>query len=99
MSLQAVHDFWQKARQDPALQQKLQGVKSEGKNADIAAVVKIATAAGFAFTAAEYQAGLKEELAREHAAPSLSDEQLAQIAGGRVQTGNCNDTLFNCPQS
>ena len=82
MSAQAVQDFVQKAQSDPALQRQLQGVKSKDKNATIAGLVKIAAAAGFAFTAQEWRAAVKEELARRHAAAELSEEQLSLVAGG-----------------
>jgi predicted ribosomally synthesized peptide with nif11-like leader len=61
MSIATVQQFWQKARNDPALQAKLQASASAHQEKAIAAVVGIAAAAGFVFTAAEYEAALKEE--------------------------------------
>jgi predicted ribosomally synthesized peptide with nif11-like leader len=84
MSRQAVRDFWQKAQGDPALRQQLEGVTTDDKEAAIAAVVKIAAAAGFTFTAADYEAALKEALAREYAVGQLQEEQLQQAVGGAL---------------
>ena len=82
MSVHAVHDFWQKARHDPGLRQQLQGLKTVGMDATIAAVVRIAAAAGFPFTAEEYEQALKSELARQHASSELDEFQLAEVLGG-----------------
>jgi predicted ribosomally synthesized peptide with nif11-like leader len=82
MSTQAVHDFWQKAQTDPLLRQQLQGARTDDNARSNAAVAKIAAAAGFSFTAEEYDATLKEELARRFAAGELSQEELGQVAGG-----------------
>jgi predicted ribosomally synthesized peptide with nif11-like leader len=88
MSVQTVRDFWQKANQDSALQKKLSATQSIAKDAAIADVIRIAAAAGFSFTQAEYETAVKEELARQHAAGDLNDESLAAIAGGQY-TQSC----------
>ena len=80
MSAQTVRDFWQKAKQDQGLQQKLDAIQERQRQATIAAVVKLAAEAGFAFTAQEYDAAVKEELARQHGAGELSDADLERIA-------------------
>lgn len=82
MSVERIQAFWQKVEQDPALRQKVEELKADGPEAAVAAVVRIAAEAGFAFTAAEYQAALKEELARGRADGELSVDELSAIAGG-----------------
>ena len=84
MSVQAVRDFWRKAKTDAALQKQLQGMKTDDKAAAAAAVVKVAAAAGFAFTAEEYQVAIRDDLSRQHAAGELSEQQLAEMAGGAL---------------
>ena len=64
-------------------------MKTDDKEAAIAAVVKIAAAAGFACSAEEYQAFVKEELARRHAAGDLNEEELSSAAGGSIPTVRC----------
>ena len=88
MSVGAVRDFWQKAQTDQALQQQMRGVKTDDMETAITAVVRVAAAAGFSFTPSEYEAALKEELARRHTAGELSDEELSAVAGGSVPTYN-----------
>src|SRR5262245_13857475 len=84
MSAEAVKQFWQKAKQDKALEAKLAAIQRKNGQAVIAAVVKVAADAGFDFTAQEYDAAAKQELAKQHAGGEISDEQLAQLAGGRA---------------
>jgi hypothetical protein len=55
--------------------------------ASSAAVAQVADAAGFSFTAQEYAAAVKEELARQHAEGQLTDQQLEQAAGGGSASG------------
>ena len=95
MSVQAVHDFWQKARQDPALRQQLEELKAEGKEATIAAVVRIAAEAGFTFTTEDYDKALRALLGREHAIGELTDAELERIGGGKTcysDAGTCVTT-------
>jgi predicted ribosomally synthesized peptide with nif11-like leader len=82
MSIASVQQFLQQVRNDPGLQAKLQAISPETKEKALAEVVGIAAATGFAFTAAEYEAAVKEELARQHAAGELRGEQLERVAGG-----------------
>jgi predicted ribosomally synthesized peptide with nif11-like leader len=89
MSLQTVREFWQKASQDPALQKKLGAGQSTDKDVAIDEVIRIAKAAGFAFTKADYESADKEELARQHAAGEISDEQLAAVAAGGKSNAEC----------
>ena len=65
-------------------------------------LARVAGEAGFAFTAEEYQAAVKEELARRYAAAEIGEEQLHRVAGGadgvtkppnRVDGG---DVVFAC---
>jgi predicted ribosomally synthesized peptide with nif11-like leader len=89
MSVQTVQAFWQKAKRDPALQAQLKAVQDPHRQAIAAEVVQIAAAAGFAFTAAEYETAVKEALGRQYAAGQLSEEQLGLIAGGYDSFRNC----------
>jgi len=84
MSTEAVKKFWEKAQQDKALQAKLAAIQLT----TVAAIVTLADEAGFAFTAREYDAAVKEELARQYAAGELRDEQMEAIAGGRLFANN-----------
>src|SRR5262245_11134225 len=93
MSSEAVQKFWQKAQQDPALLKKLTAIPPDDQQAAIATLVKVAAAAGFVFTAQEYDAAIKEELTRQHAAAELSDQQLEAVAGGLLFTALCKATL------
>jgi predicted ribosomally synthesized peptide with nif11-like leader len=87
MSANTVRAFWQKANQDAALQAQLKTLAGRNQQAITAAVVQIAAAAGFAFSAADYEVALKEELARRHAAGELSEQQIEQVAGGNTLGG------------
>jgi predicted ribosomally synthesized peptide with nif11-like leader len=84
MSVETVRQFWQRANQDPALQKKLGAVEAGAKDAAIAEVILIAKAAGFAFTQADYETAVKEELSRQHAATELGEDELAAVAGGNL---------------
>ena len=87
MSVETIGLFWQKARQDPALQQQLAPLWGQDWPVARAAVVQIAAAAGFAFTAEAYEAAVQEELARQHADGRLTDLQLEKAAGGNAVGG------------
>src|SRR5262245_6924491 len=97
MSTNAVKLFWQKAQQDKALQAKLAAIQAKDQQAAIVAVVKVATDAGFTFTAAEYDAAVKEELAKQHAAGELDEKQLQQVAGG-LAVYSVVAITYSCPR-
>ena len=81
MSEATVRAFWQKVKTDPALQKQLDAIPHGPKETAAPAVIRVAAAAGFAFSAEEYEAAVEEELARRHAARELSEEELARVAG------------------
>ena len=62
-------------------------------------MVKVAAEAGFVFTAQEYEAAVKEELTKQHAAGELSAEQLETIAGGLAGKFAARPQTNACPQS
>jgi predicted ribosomally synthesized peptide with nif11-like leader len=86
MSTETVKQFWQKARQDAGLQKKLLSIQGKDRQATLAAVVTLAGEAGFALTAHEYDAAVREELTRQHSAGEMTQEQLDSVAGGGVVT-------------
>src|SRR5262245_55478288 len=94
MSTAAVRAFRQKAQQDAELKKKLATIQAKGHTA-VAASVKLAGEAGFIFTAQEYDDALKEEIARQHAAAEMSEEQLGRVAGGNDLTQIHG--VRNCP--
>ncbi len=77
MSIDNVKKFYAKVEADKALKSKLQSVVKDG----MGAVVKIATAAGFSFTAEDLAKFRAQTGARE-----LSDAELSQVAGGKKDT-------------
>jgi predicted ribosomally synthesized peptide with nif11-like leader len=87
MSVETVRAFWQKVRQEPALEEQLRQIQSDSMEASSAAVARVAAAAGFSFTAEAYEAAVQEELARQHAADQLTDQELEQAAGGNSASG------------
>ena len=68
MSEEQLKAFWEAIQADAGLQQKLQGVTEPD------AVAAIAKAAGFSISA--------EEIKKAQSEFELTDEQLAQVAGG-----------------
>ncbi|MGE3808503.1 MAG: Nif11-like leader peptide family RiPP precursor [Gemmataceae bacterium] len=82
MSTRSAHDFLQKVRSDAPLQAKLKAITAKGREALLAAVVQIAAEAGFVFTAEDYQAAIKKEVERQHAAGNLNEQQLREVVGG-----------------
>jgi len=84
MSTEAVKKFWQKAQQDKALQAKLAAIEEKERQATLAAVIQLGAESGFIFTGQQYDAAIKEELAKQHAARELSDKELADVAGGKL---------------
>jgi predicted ribosomally synthesized peptide with nif11-like leader len=93
---QAVRAFWQKAQQDAGLRNKLVAIQEKERQAIVAAVVKLAAEAGFAFTAEEFDAATKAELIRQHAAGELSDQALEALAAGRGTAGCGVGTIESC---
>ncbi len=82
LSMQNIFDFWKKTKTDAGLRQQLSLINEKEPVAIVAAVVKLATEAGFEFTAEQYNAAVEEELARQHASGELNDAHLQWIAGG-----------------
>ena len=97
MSVETVQAFWQKAQTDPKLRQQLQHVKTGAKDKSVAAVVRIAAAAGFVFSVSDYETALREESARQHAAGELSEQQLTEMAGGARGVPVRTDGPTYCP--
>ena len=84
MAIETVQQFWSKAEEDESLEAKVQAIPADSdKEQALAEVLRIAAAAGFTFTAADFRAAVKEKLAQLHAAGQLSDDQLEMVAGGR----------------
>lgn len=90
MSTESVKQFWQQALTDQNLRAKVQANPTGNKiwtttaselEKRIGEVVKIAAEAGFTFTIQDYQAAVKEELGKQHAAAELRPEDLAKVAG------------------
>ena len=75
MSTESVKQFWQKVQNDQQLQARL---RAESRTSEL---VKVAAETGFTFTLQDYEAALKEEMARRHAADELRPEHLSQLAG------------------
>jgi len=93
MLTEVVQKFWQQAQIDQALQAQLGAIQEKQRHTAVAAVVKVAAVAGFVFTSADYEAALKEEIAKQYAAGELTQEQLGTLAGAvlipefRIQCG------------
>jgi len=85
MSQQAVSDFVQKVEKDSALRGKLSQLARE----DMAGILKVASTAGFNFTADEYtaywQTSGRGNIA-QNLPESLSEEELDKVAGGQKPT-------------
>ena len=86
MSTETVQKFWQKVHTDQSLQAQLSAIREKERHATVAAVVKVAAVAGFVFNAADYEAAIKERLARQHAAGELNYEQIEAIGGAGSAT-------------
>jgi predicted ribosomally synthesized peptide with nif11-like leader len=84
MSTQTVNDFWLKARQEPALEQKLRAIPLGDAGTVAAAMVRIADEAGFRLTTDDFETALKEDIAHQFAAGELNEEQLAAVSGGAL---------------
>ena len=95
MSVQAVRDFWQKVKGDPGLEKKLKGIHEKEGEATLAALLRLGQEAGFVFAAEDYTTFVKEELANQHSAGALDEQELATIAGGgkevsaKIGIGSC----------
>ena len=65
---------------DAGLEKKLKGLHEKEREATITAIIKLATEAGFRFSSEEYTAFVKEELASQHSAGSMAEQELEAIA-------------------
>ena len=90
MSAENVKAFFEKAEGDKALQEKLKALaeQEEAREAGDEELVKIASAAGYEFTADDV-AEVRKESAGE-----LSEDELKQVAGG---AGQCRSGWGDCP--
>jgi predicted ribosomally synthesized peptide with nif11-like leader len=95
MSIETVKQFMQQAETTPKLHQKLQAIPKGGGQWTIAQVVKLAAAAGFQFSAKDYEDTVNEILAAKHAAGALNDSELALITGG-VMCLSSDGTYCKC---
>lgn len=84
MSKEAVEQMFQAAREDAALQQKLESASG------YAEAVKIGADNGFSFTEEEAQAFLAERGLIEGAEGELSEEALEAVAGGLFDNWRIN---------
>jgi predicted ribosomally synthesized peptide with nif11-like leader len=87
MSIETVKQFWQKVQGDQTIRAKLSGLQGSQKEIALGEVVRIAAAAGFYFTTADYEAAVRESLREQHAAGDLSDKELEKVAGGATIKG------------
>ena len=95
MPTEAIKQFWQKTQTDTAIQAKIAALEQKDHQPTLAAVIKLAAESGCVFSAQEYEVAVKEELARQHAAGEISDEQLEAVAGGiRAVGGNAGTAVF-----
>ena len=96
MAVADVHAFFEKVEGDSSLQQQLKAVASGGQQRDeaVAEIVKIAAAAGFAFTLEELQTAANRPARDEE----LSDEELKAVAGAGEWGEECEgEEIFMCP--
>ena len=82
MPTDTVKKFLKQAESSSEIQAKLQEIPKASGKSSIEDVVKVAAAAGYDFTAEDYEEALEETLAEKHAAGALSDSELALISGG-----------------
>jgi len=82
MSIEVVKAFMEKVKADTDLQSELQAIAPGDKDAALAKVVRVASEAGFSFSAEDYEAAAPEIAQARHAAGDLSDEDLDAVAGG-----------------
>jgi predicted ribosomally synthesized peptide with nif11-like leader len=77
MSIENVTQFAQRAAQEPALREKIQTLLATSDSDPAASIVRLAEEEGLPFTAEEFGQFRESPQAGE-----LSDEQLANVAGG-----------------
>lgn len=80
MSLEQAKEFYQRIGTDPALQEKLQGFNAES---DWDAVRQVASDAGYTFSKEEGEEAFRSLYGVLPAGQQLSDEDLADVAGGK----------------
>ncbi|MDQ2963150.1 MAG: Nif11-like leader peptide family natural product precursor [Pseudomonadota bacterium] len=97
MTIETVKQFMRKAETNSDIQRKLQAIPKGGGQWTIAEVVKLAAAAGFAFTAKDYEDTVNQTLAEKHAAGALNETELALISGGLMCISTDNTTCLCCP--
>ncbi len=97
MSIETVKQFMKQAEATPDLQKKIDAIPKGGGQWTIAEIVKIAAAAGFSFTAKDYEDVVNEMLAQKHAAGALSDSELALISGGLMCVSSDGTYCLCCP--
>lgn len=76
MSVENVKAFFAKVEGDKALREKFESMVQEMRKATLAKVVKMASAAGYSFTAADVVEARKAALGK------LSEDEMKQVAGG-----------------
>jgi len=84
MSVENVKKFINKAQSDKALDAKLKAVPMRAGQKTVGEIVKIASQAGFKFSAQDYDDAVSQLLEEKHAAGALNDEELALVAGGMM---------------
>jgi predicted ribosomally synthesized peptide with nif11-like leader len=78
-----VRAFLKQIRKDEKLRNQLQFIKSTNKQQWLPEIVRIANAAGYTFTAEQYEAAAREQLAAKgHGACEISEEELVSFASG-----------------
>jgi predicted ribosomally synthesized peptide with nif11-like leader len=82
MSIETAKQFLTKAQSDAALQARLQAINSDSKEQILAELLPIAAAAGFNFSAQDYEAAVDEILQQKHAAGESDDAELETVSGG-----------------
>ena len=97
MSIETVKKFMKLAETNPDVQRKLQAIPKGGGQWSIAEIVKVAAAAGLAFTAKDYEDAVDQMLAEKHAAGVLSESELALISGGLMCVSTDNTHCKCCP--
>lgn len=97
MSIETVRQFIKQAETTPKLHRKLQAIPKGGGQWTVAEVVKLAAAAGFQFTAKDYEDTVTEILAEKHAAGALNDSELALVTGGLMCLSSDGTYCLCCP--
>jgi predicted ribosomally synthesized peptide with nif11-like leader len=97
MSVNTVKEFLKQAETKKDLKQKLQAIPKGGGQWSIGEIVKIAAAAGFTFTAQDYEDAVNQILQEKHAAGALSEGELALVSGGLMCVSSDGTTCLCCP--